>query len=90
MKLYLHRNQRLRGFGDFPIHGKDYTKGTENKECGIPHEFRTRGCKPVFFTQEDVDASGSPDDYVEIVPFHGGMEITEFELSMKSQEFSYA
>jgi hypothetical protein len=49
-----------------PVHGVDYRKG---HPCGRSHEFHTRNCKPVVFTQDDVDSSKERELYVELTPF---------------------
>lgn len=70
MKLYLRRN--VPPSEKIPVHGVDYRKG---KDCGVAHEFMTRDCKPIFFTQSDFDDSHFQEEFVELTPFELGATI---------------
>lgn len=62
MKLYLQYN------GDEKqeaIHGVDYHKGLEDgRTCGKRHEFMTKNCVPVVYTEEEL--YGNLDNFVEL------------------------
>lgn len=63
MKLYVQRiPKELEG----KIHGIDY--GFETP-CGRKHEFQTRNCCPVVYTEEQFRNHVSKDDFVELVMF---------------------
>lgn len=49
-------------------HGVDYVKGVN---CGRKHEYVTRNCKPVFYTEEEVNVwgPGSIGEFIELTPF---------------------
>lgn len=66
MKIYLMRNSNE------SRHGVDYRHGLKKgQECGRIHEFNTRSCRPVFFTEDDVTQEGiDKGDFVELVYFH--------------------
>lgn len=53
------------------VHGVNYRKGLEDgRECGRVHEFHTRCCKPVAYTEEQAKRFAlSTDELVELEPF---------------------
>jgi hypothetical protein len=60
------------------VHGVDYRGGLEEgQECGRVHEFATRKCQPIIYTQEQKDRLSYPTDqdrWVEVTPFRDDNE----------------
>jgi hypothetical protein len=57
------------------IHGVDYMKGVPEGGCGTRHEFHTRECHPVVYTEEEKERLPG-NDWVELVPFRVDAELT--------------
>lgn len=68
MKLYLQRIEPPEG-EDLPIHGVDYHKNVPPEGCGRRHEFSTRSCRPIVFTEEEMLRDSHPERFVELTPF---------------------
>lgn len=62
-KLYLHKiDERLRD----TVHGLGGYHKENDSGCNQKHEFWTKNCKPVAFTEEEV-AAWTNGDFVEII-----------------------
>jgi hypothetical protein len=76
MKLYLWliTDEEGRVPEHAPVHGVDYKKGNP---CGRSHEYHTRDCKPIVFTEGEILESlkRHPEQYVELVFLRTGKEI---------------
>lgn len=75
MKLYLELNHYDT---KSLIHGVDYHKGLEDgRRCGRVHEYMTRSCKPIVFTEEELGASLElhPERFVEVIPLRDNLTI---------------
>lgn len=87
MRLFLMNSSRP---GE--VHGKDYDKGLNGRECGKDHEFNTRAngdvCSPVFLTEEEIGGEAGIDSgfYTEIVPLHSGKVVTRIDMEMKNED----
>jgi hypothetical protein len=47
------------------IHGVDYFKGLKDREqCGRIHEYETKHCRPILYTDEDKEMYNDQGDFV--------------------------
>lgn len=46
------------------IHGVDYFKNEQ--ECGRKHEFMTKNCHPILFTEAEIDGWDPEANFVEV------------------------
>jgi hypothetical protein len=67
MRLYMKRNPlETRN----AVHGVDYHRGLEDgRECGTVHEFMTKNCQPVIFTEDEKNDWHNQEGFVEVVRF---------------------
>jgi hypothetical protein len=60
------------------VHGVDYVKNLNGRECGRVHEFETWKCHPLYVTEDELDRY-YPDQVVEILPFFAALSTGDKE-----------